>query len=40
METLRRLPCLERPPMTWRLIYQGYPERIYQVSASDADARD
>jgi hypothetical protein len=39
LETLRRLPCLAHPPVTWRLIYQGYPERIYQVAAREADAR-
>ena len=40
LETLRRLPCLAHPPVTWRLVYQGYPERIYQVAAREADARN
>jgi hypothetical protein len=30
-ETVLRLPCLIYPPATWRLIYQGSPERVYQI---------
>ena len=40
LETLARLPCLAQPPVTWRLIYEGYPERIHQVAAREADARN
>jgi len=40
LETLTRLPCLAQPPVTWRLVYQGHPERIYQVAARDTDARN
>jgi hypothetical protein len=30
-ETVARLPCLLNPPATWRLLYEGFPERIYVV---------
>ena len=40
VETLERLPCLAQPPVTWRLVYRGYPERIYQIAAREADARN
>jgi Dolichyl-phosphate-mannose-protein mannosyltransferase len=30
-ETVRRLPCLLEPPPTWRLLYDGYPERVYSI---------
>jgi len=40
VETVGRLPCLAQPPVTWRLVYQGYPERIYQVASREADARN
>ena len=26
-----KLPCLVRPPAHWRLLYDGYPEKAYQV---------
>jgi hypothetical protein len=38
VETVRRLPCLADPPATWRLLYQGYPERVFQVAAGNASA--
>ena len=40
METVKRLPCLARQPETWRLVYEGPPERVYQVSAGEGDARN
>jgi Dolichyl-phosphate-mannose-protein mannosyltransferase len=30
-ETVARLPCLLTPPSRWRLLYAGYPERIYAI---------
>jgi 4-amino-4-deoxy-L-arabinose transferase-like glycosyltransferase len=30
-ETVARLPCLVSPPAGWRLLYVGYPERIYVI---------
>ena len=30
-ETVARLPCLLEPPDTWRLVYDGYPERVYDL---------
>jgi 4-amino-4-deoxy-L-arabinose transferase-like glycosyltransferase len=30
-EVVARLPCLLDPPATWRLLYDGYPEKIYVV---------
>jgi Dolichyl-phosphate-mannose-protein mannosyltransferase len=38
VETVRRLPCLAHPPATWRLLYQGYPERVFQIAAGGASA--
>jgi hypothetical protein len=38
-ETVRRLPCLIDPPATWHLVYDGYPERVFQVGSSERDAR-
>lgn len=35
-ETVGRLPCLLQPPPKWRLVYDGYPERVYLVAAPDA----
>jgi hypothetical protein len=31
-ETVARLPCLLDPPKDWRLLYDGYPERVYLVA--------
>jgi hypothetical protein len=31
-ETVGRLPCLLNPPSTWRLLYDGYPERVFLIS--------
>jgi hypothetical protein len=30
-ETVKRLPCLLYPPRTWRLLYDGYPERTFVI---------
>ena len=30
-ETVKRLPCLVAPPAHWRLLYDGYPERVYAI---------
>jgi hypothetical protein len=30
-ETVARLPCIMNPPQGWRLLYDGYPERVYEV---------
>jgi hypothetical protein len=30
-ETVKRLPCLLSPPPAWRLIYDGYPEKVYLI---------
>jgi hypothetical protein len=38
-DTLRRLPCLAVPPDTWRLVYEGPPERMYQVVPRGRDDR-
>jgi hypothetical protein len=40
VETVKRLPCLADPPATWRVLYQGYPERVFQIAAGDASARN
>lgn len=31
VETVRRLPCLTDPPVTWQLLYEGYPEKVYMI---------
>ena len=33
-ETVGRLPCLLRPPPDWRLVYDGYLERVYLVAGT------
>jgi hypothetical protein len=30
-DTVKRLPCLLDPPGSWRLLYAGYPEKIYVI---------
>ena len=30
-ETVARLPCLLHPPDDWRLVYDGYPEKVYLI---------
>jgi len=30
-EAVTRLPCGLDPPPTWRLLYDGYPEKVYVV---------
>jgi hypothetical protein len=30
-QTVARLPCLVAPPDHWRLLYAGYPERVYAI---------
>ena len=37
-ETVKRLPCLLHPPPSWRLLYDGYPEKVYLIG-SGGDAR-
>jgi hypothetical protein len=34
-EAVRRLPCLEDPPDNWHLLYRGYPEQVFLISAAD-----
>ena len=34
-ETVARLPCLVNPPPTWRLLYDGFPERVYSAAPRD-----
>ena len=31
-ETVARLPCLVHPPANWRLVYDGYPAKVYQIA--------
>ena len=31
-QTVERLPCLVRPPSSWQLLYDGYPEKVYLVA--------
>lgn len=38
-ETVARLPCLVRPPAGWRLLYDGFPEKVYEVMGRERDAR-
>jgi hypothetical protein len=38
-ETVKRLPCLLHPPANWRLLYDGYPERIYLIGTPAAPLR-
>jgi 4-amino-4-deoxy-L-arabinose transferase-like glycosyltransferase len=35
-ETVERLPCLLQPPRHWRLLYDGYPERVFVIVAAEA----
>ena len=30
-QSVARLPCLVQPPLHWRLVYDGYPERVFHV---------
>jgi hypothetical protein len=32
-ETVGRLPCLIQPPADWRLVYDGAPEKVYEIPA-------
>jgi hypothetical protein len=36
-DTVHRLPCLSQPPPSWRLLYDGFPEKIFVVG-QDRDA--
>ena len=38
-ETVERLPCLVDPPGNWRLLYDGYPEKVYVID-SGREARE
>ena len=31
-ETVARLPCLLHPPASWRLLYGGYPEKVFVIT--------
>ena len=35
-DTVRRLPCLLDPPAGWRLLYEGFPEKIFIVPTGSA----
>jgi hypothetical protein len=37
-ETVMRLPCLLYPPPGWRLVYDGYPEKVFLIGEG-RDAR-
>jgi 4-amino-4-deoxy-L-arabinose transferase-like glycosyltransferase len=39
-DTVSRLPCLIDPPANWRQVYQGYPEKVFQVAPRERDARE
>ena len=39
LDTVRRLPCLTRPPVSWRLLYGGYPEKVYDVALNSHATR-
>ncbi len=39
VETVARLPCLLHPPASWRLVYGGYPEKIFEI-AGESNARE
>ena len=39
VETISRLPCLLQPPPHWRLVYQGYPEKVYLIEGDSAPQR-
>jgi 4-amino-4-deoxy-L-arabinose transferase-like glycosyltransferase len=30
-DTVERLPCLLHPPANWRLVYDGYTEKVYRI---------
>ena len=40
VDTVRRLPCLTAPPPAWRLLYRGYPERVFVVAGKEGHARN
>ena len=35
VETVRRLPCLTKPPPAWHLLYDGYPEKVFVITGDD-----
>jgi hypothetical protein len=37
-ETVQRLPCLLHPPPSWRLLYDGFPERVFVLGENSASA--
>lgn len=39
-DTVARLPCLIDPPATWKLVYGGYSEKVFQVTGKGRDAWD
>jgi 4-amino-4-deoxy-L-arabinose transferase-like glycosyltransferase len=40
VETVRRLPCLTQPPPTWRVLYSGYPEKVFVITGDDRHDRN
>ncbi|MEO6236859.1 MAG: glycosyltransferase family 39 protein, partial [Vicinamibacterales bacterium] len=40
VETVGRLPCLTRPPPTWKVLYDGYPERVFVITGDDRHGRN
>jgi hypothetical protein len=39
-ETVRRLPCLTEPPPAWRLLYDGFPEKVFVITRGPGHARN
>jgi Dolichyl-phosphate-mannose-protein mannosyltransferase len=33
-DTVARLPCLRNPPANWRLLYDGFPEKVFVLGQS------
>jgi hypothetical protein len=33
-ETVARLPCLLQPPPSWRLLHDGFPEKVFVLGPS------
>ncbi len=36
-ETVTRLPCLLQPPPSWRLLYDGFPEKVFVLEQSGTE---
>ena len=39
-ETVQRLPCLVDPPASWRLLYDGFPERVFELGDRPSGSHD